>query len=179
MGTLVPLRHLLLQRLVHLGAKATTPAQRPRLRIIQQPDLFQVSKDFVVKVLKQSYIHSVVTWTVVPKPFLTLTTEVSQDLAHGRGIFAFEVVGTNMNTWASDVQVFFCIVSVLGLTKRLVVTSLVPLLDLSAFISDSSIEIVDLASLARHKDLFKTLTRCSSRHPTAEHFVEQVTDGRC
>ena len=33
-------------------------------------------------------------------------------------------------------------------------------------ILDPGIEIVDLASLAPHKDKFKTLTRWSSRHPS-------------
>ena len=67
-------QHLLLPRLAHLVADATTPAQRPGIRIVQQK--------------------------LVPGfegPIPTLATEVRLGLAHGRGIFAFEVVDTNVN----------------------------------------------------------------------------------
>ena len=50
LGTRVPFRNMLLQRLDHLGAERTTPAQRPRLRIVLQ-QLCQVPKDIVVKML--------------------------------------------------------------------------------------------------------------------------------
>ena len=70
----------------------------------------QISKDFVVKMWRPGYTYSVVTETVFPEPIPKLFTEVRQGLAHGRGIFAFEVVDTNANMMRATFKPFFCFV---------------------------------------------------------------------
>ena len=100
-------RQLLLQRLVLLGAEATTSAQRPRLRMSNN-NMCQVSKDFVVKMLRPGYIVSVVTGTF------------SRAYSHA-------LVDTNVNMMQTTFKPFFCVS--FGANQRLFVTSPVPLPD--------------------------------------------------
>ena len=64
-GTLVPFRHLLLQRLVHQGAEAITPAQRPRLRIVQQH--FVPGFEGLCRGDVEARLHTRVTETIFPE----------------------------------------------------------------------------------------------------------------
>ena len=98
--------------------------------------------------------------TVFPEPILTLAIEVRHGLAHGRGIFAFEIVDY---------------VACMPLPDRPT--------ELSTCSLDLGIEIVDFESLAPCRDLFNNvanqahwktrgLTHC------AIAFIERVEDGR-
>ena len=124
-------QHLLLPRLAHLGADATTPAQRPRIRIVQQKLVPGFER-------------------LIP----TLATEVRLGLAHGRGIFAFEVVDTNVNMMRAMFKLSLHRFQFLGRSRgcscRRLCRCFIARLSNQCFFFDPGIQIVDLASLAPH-----------------------------
>ena len=91
-GTLKkPFQHLLVPRLVHLGAEATTPAQRLMLRIFQQQCVPGFEGHCREDVEARLYVQC---W-------------VRLGLSHGRGIFAFGIVDTNVNVTRATFKLSF------------------------------------------------------------------------
>ena len=97
-------QHLLLPRLAHLGADATTPTQRPRIRIVQQK---------LVPGFRRAYS---IARHGGPSGF-----------GAWAGHLRFRGRGYQREHDASDVQALFASLSVLRAIQRLFVSSLVPL----------------------------------------------------